>query len=45
MAQGTIIKNQCTPDLIVIGEHDKNEGNKIEGIYKKMCSNNPQSIK
>ena len=45
VAQGTIIKNQCTPDLIVIGEHDKNEGNKIEEIYKKMCSNNPPIYK
>ncbi len=45
VAQGTIVKDQSNPDLIVIGEHDKKEGNKIEKIYKKMCLNNPPFYK
>ena len=45
VAQGTIVKNQNEPDLIVIGEHDVNEGNKIENIYKSMCLNSPPVFK
>ncbi len=45
VAQGTIIKDQSKPDLIVIGEHDSKEGKKIEKIYKKMCINSPQVFK
>ena len=41
VAQGTIVRNQTNPDVIVIGEHDKSEGNIIEDIYKKMCLNSP----
>ena len=45
VAQGTIVKNQNEPDLIVIGEHDTDEGNKIENIYKSMCLNSPPVFK
>ena len=41
VAQGTILYNQSFPDLVVIGEHDKESGDIIESIYKDMCENDP----
>jgi nucleotide sugar dehydrogenase len=41
VAQGTIIRDQILPDLVVIGEADKEEGELISSIYKKLCQNNP----
>jgi len=41
VAQGTILYNQQYPDLVVIGEDNKKSGDKIENIYKNICSNNP----
>jgi UDPglucose 6-dehydrogenase len=41
VAQGTIIKNQLYPDIIVIGEHSEKVGDKIEEICKDVCLNNP----
>lgn len=41
VAQGTILYNQAYPDLVVIGEADKNAGNVIERVYRKVCLNNP----
>jgi nucleotide sugar dehydrogenase len=41
VAQGQIIKDQIYPDLVVIGEADTREGDKIEYIYKKLCKNSP----
>ena len=41
VAQGQIIKDQIYPDLVVIGEADTEEGDRIEYIYRKLCKNNP----
>jgi nucleotide sugar dehydrogenase len=41
VAQGQIVKDQIYPDLVVIGEADTREGDKIEFIYKKLCKSNP----
>jgi len=41
VAQGTILYNQSFPDLVVIGEHDKESGDIIETVYKDMCENDP----
>ena len=41
VAQGSILINQEYPDLVVIGEDNKNSGDKIEKIYKNICSNVP----
>lgn len=41
IAQGTILKNQEYPDMILIGEGNKEAGNIIEEIYKKHTSNQP----
>jgi len=41
VAQGTILHNQSYPDLVVIGEANKESGDKIEKIYKNICLNDP----
>jgi len=41
IAQGSIIKNQLEPDMVLIGEASNNAGDIIEQIYKKLCINNP----
>jgi len=41
VAQGTILQNQECPDLVVIGEGSQESGNRIEEIYKRICSNDP----
>ncbi len=41
IAQGSIIHDQEFPDLVVIGENDKESGNIIEDIYKNICLSNP----
>jgi len=41
VAQGTILYNQAYPDLVVIGEDNKEVGDKIEKIYKNVCLNDP----
>ena len=41
IAQGSIIMDQINADNVLIGEYDKQSGNIIEKIYKKMCYGNP----
>lgn len=41
IAQGTVIKNQENPDMVLIGEANKDAGDIIEFIYLKMTKNNP----
>ena len=41
IAQGSIIYDQEFPDLVVIGENDKESGDIIKDIYEKICLNNP----
>lgn len=41
IAQGTILRDQQNPDLVLIGEGDKNAGDILEKIYKKHTLNNP----
>lgn len=42
IAQGTILKNQEQPDMVLIGESSKEVGDLIEEIYKKHTTNNPK---
>ena len=42
VAQGRILKDQAYPDLVVIGQADKEAGDIIEKIYKNICKNNPK---
>ncbi|MGK0389893.1 MAG: UDPglucose 6-dehydrogenase, partial [Maribacter sp.] len=42
IAQGTIIRDQLYPDMVLIGEANKNAGDEIEAIYKQLCHNEPR---
>lgn len=42
IAQGTVIKNQENPDMILIGEGDVESGKRLEKIYKRFCKNQPK---
>lgn len=42
IAQGTVIKNQEYPDMVLIGEANKEVGNLIQFIYEKMTKNTPR---
>ncbi len=41
IAQGTILKNQEKPDMVLIGEGTKEAGDIIEAIYKKHTTSQP----
>jgi len=41
IAQGSILKDQLYPDMVLIGEANKSSGDVIESIYKKLCKNEP----
>ena len=41
VALGSVIKNMLNPDAILIGESDEKAGDILEGIYKRVCVNNP----
>ncbi len=41
IAQGNIIHDQQYPDQVLIGDADKETGDKLESIYRKMVKNNP----
>jgi nucleotide sugar dehydrogenase len=41
IAQGSIIRDQRRPDMVLIGEADKEAGDGIQAIYARLCENNP----
>lgn len=41
IALGNVIDGMLNPDAVLIGESDKNAGLMLEGIYRKVCANNP----
>ena len=41
IAQGNIINDQLSPDMVLIGETNKEAGDKLEFIHRKMCENSP----
>lgn len=41
IAQGTVIHNAHNPDMVLIGEANKEIGDKLEEIYKNICHNKP----
>ncbi len=41
VALGNVIKGFLNPDFVLIGESDRNSGEKVASIYKKACENNP----
>ena len=42
IAQGTVIKNQENPDMILIGEANEKAGDSLVAIYNKLCKNSPK---
>ena len=42
IAQGTILKNQAYPDMILIGEGSQEAGDVIQAIYEKHTLNEPR---
>ena len=42
IAQGTILKNQTYPDMILIGEGSQEAGDTIQAIYEKHTLNEPR---
>lgn len=42
IAQGTIIRDQQYPDMVLIGQADQEAGDKMEMYYKKIILNNPE---
>lgn len=41
IAQGTILRDQASPDMVLIGESSPESGDIIEDIYKNCTSNSP----
>ena len=41
IAQGTIIKDQTNPDMVLIGESSTSAGNLVESVYNDLCESNP----
>ena len=41
IAQGSIIHDQQFPDQVLIGEADREAGDKIEALYRQLCKNEP----
>ena len=42
IAQGTILRDQAEPDMVLIGEGSKHSGDLLEEIYHKHTDNNPR---
>ncbi len=41
IALGTVIRDLCNPDLVLIGESDPRSGEILEGIHHRICENTP----
>jgi UDPglucose 6-dehydrogenase len=41
IALGSVIRDFLNPDLILIGEVNKKEGDILQGIFEDICENNP----
>jgi UDPglucose 6-dehydrogenase len=41
IALGSVVRDMLHPDMILIGESNKEAGDIIQGIYEKSCSNKP----
>jgi UDPglucose 6-dehydrogenase len=42
IAQGTILRDQAKPDMVLIGEGSRKSGDLIEEVYVRMTENNPR---
>ena len=41
IALGTVIRDFCNPDLVLIGEWDERSGRILEGIHCRICESHP----
>lgn len=41
VAQGTILRDQAYPDLVVIGQYDTESGDRIQKVYEDICLSDP----
>ena len=41
VALGTVIRDFINPDMLLIGESDRRAGDVLEGIYRRVCENEP----
>ena len=41
VALGNVVKDFQNPDLVIIGESDRQAGDRVEAIHKQMCKNDP----
>jgi len=41
VAQGSIMRDQLFPDVVVIGERSVEQGDKIQKIYERLCETSP----
>ena len=39
IAQGRIIDGIVSPDMVLIGEYNRDAGDRIQGVYERMCPN------
>lgn len=42
IAQGTILRDQANPDMVLIGEANKNVGDMIQSVYERHTINQPR---
>ena len=42
IAQGTVLRDQASPDMVLIGEGSKEAGEIIQGMYEEMTINTPR---
>jgi UDPglucose 6-dehydrogenase len=41
IALGSVVRDMLRPDMILIGESDREAGDRLEGIYRRSCDNEP----
>jgi len=41
IALGSVIRDFLNPDFLLIGESDPRSGEMLEGLYRRVCENNP----
>jgi UDPglucose 6-dehydrogenase len=41
IALGSVVRDMCNPDMILIGESDTRSGQILAGLYEHLCENSP----
>src|SRR3984893_1471198 len=45
IALGSVIRDFLNPDMVLIGESDKQAGDFLEAIYRRVCENKPAAAR